>query len=197
MKETIKCFCENEIEVEFADEVDFTEEVISSILDGTFQNISCAACGTVLKPEFPTLFSDKTSGKTLYFLPEIERNAYFSGKKDAIKSDRIAIGYRELLEKIQIHKAVLDDRIIEMIKYFYLEKAPSELDLQIYFSRREAESLYFHIHGLKPDEVGETGIGFSFYEKLEADIEKMVKTKPFDTFLSPPYVSIKKIYLED
>ena len=88
-------------------------------------------------------------------------------------------------------------QIIEMIKYFYLEKAPNNADLQIYFDRIEEDKLLFHIYGLKKNEVGQTAIGSAFYNKLEPDIKKMTATKPFDSFLQPPYVSIRKIYLEE
>jgi hypothetical protein len=197
MKNTITCFCENQIDVDFADEVELNPQVISAVLEGSFQNVTCPSCETVLKPEFATLFKAEDKKDSIYFLPESERNAYLSGSRKTPEADRVVIGFRELLEKIKIREEALDDQIIEMIKYFYLEKAPSDADLQIYFSRKEKDTLYFHIHGLKKDEVGETGIGNSFYDKLKTDIIKMAATQPFDSFLQPPYVSIKKIYLEE
>jgi len=198
MKETLRCFCENEIEFEYADSVDLTEEVINSILAGEFMSVQCSACKRTLKPEFPVFLKSNEKKYSIYLVPENQRNHYIAGKY-SVKTDasRIVIGYRELVEKIKIFEKELDDRVIESIKYYFLEKTDvDDVKIRIFLQDVREKDFVFHIHGLKKDEIGITKTNRLLYEKIAGDIEAKIKEKPYSLFLTPPYVSVQNITFE-
>ena len=135
-------------------------------------------------------------------IPELDRNQYLMGKLPITIPDvtRVVIGYNELVEKMSIYKSELDDRIIEVMKYYILQKLPEpengEAEIFIYFISSDQDKLAFHIKGIKKEEIAVTNINFSMYEKILSEIDDKVKTEPFKDFLSPPYISINRIYLE-
>ena len=113
---------------------------------------------------------------------------------------RTVIGYRELIEKMTIHRSSLDDRIIEMIKFYIYTKATDEdgdKEIKIYFHKKEKDRLVFYIEGLEKDNIGISKIEQAVYNKIEREIDQKQEQKPYSSFLDPPYVSINKIYRED
>ena len=197
MIKTIQCYCEYPVEIDIPETVELTKEVKQSIIDGTFMSTTCKRCERVLKPEFGVTFVPQDTGGTIRFIPESERHAVMSGKKEVAEHYRVVIGYIELVEKMKILQFGLDDNVIEVIKYHYLEKAPKNADIDIYFHDKTEDGLEFYIHGLKKDEIGITRIKLDFYNTMKQKIEPLTQKEPYSAFLSPPYVSIKRIYLAD
>ena len=87
-------------------------------------------------------------------------------------------------------------RIIEIIKFRLLEKSENK-NIQIYFNSRENDQLVFYIHGLKEDQLGVSRIPFSLYQKLESEIDNLLKEDEIRLFTDGAYVSINRISLED
>jgi hypothetical protein len=203
MKE-ITCMCENTFEVDFPDSIDLEKEpqYIKNILDGSFMTVKCPQCGKLLKPEFPLKLSDKKRSIDISYIPEIERDTYLLGKLSYSlgKPSRVVIGYRELVEKISIYENSLDDRVIELLKYYLLTKAiesgASVERAKVFFQDKSLDTLVFHIEGIKKDEIAISKLTYEMYNKAAKDIEKKVKEEPFNKFLIPPYVSVNKIDLE-
>jgi len=202
----ITCYCEETFEADIPEKVDFDQNpgALTAILQGEFMSVTCPACGKILKPEYPFSLTGSTEGIDFFFVPEMDRAAYFIEKLeyDTGTHQRIIIGYRELVEKIKIYKEDLDDRIIEVIKYYLLQKAvdtvkDEDADIDIYFHEKKAGALVFHIEGIKKDEIAVTQIQGEMYDKIAGDIDKKASTDPFQTFLKPPYVSIKKVYIDN
>ena len=115
-------------------------------------------------------------------------------------SSKIVIGYSELVEKIRLKTNGLDDRAVEIIKYYLLEKAlisaDSESEIRIVFKRMESCSLVFNIEGLKTGNVGVSKISTDIYNKTVVNLENTINQEPFNTLLAPPYISLNKIYME-
>ena len=109
---------------------------------------------------------------------------------------RVAIGYKELVEKIVISGAKLDDRVIEIIKFNMLEKARNN-SIRIFLNHTEDSELVFHIYGLKPDQVGISRVPFSVYENISAQLDKLLSDDDIKLFTDSAYVSVSRIYLED
>ncbi|MBN2534063.1 MAG: CpXC domain-containing protein [Spirochaetales bacterium] len=202
----ITCYCEEIFDADIPDEVDLDKnpETITAIIDGKFMSITCPRCGKLLKPEYPFKLFSNSSGINLFFIPELDRSPYLLGKLEYSigTPDRVVIGYRELVEKISIYKEKLDDRIIETIKYYLMKKAVEtsnneEADIDVYFHEKKSGTFIFHIEGLKLGEIAETKIKKDMYDKIAKDIDQKIKSDPFKAFLSPPYVSIKRIYIEN
>jgi hypothetical protein len=204
MKREIFCYCEEKFETDLPDLIDLTAEkdTIEKILAGDFMTVTCPKCNKVMKPEFPLRLVDESKKLDIFFIPEMDRVAYFMDKLEykIANPARVVIGYPELVEKALCHKLGLDDRVIEAIKYFLLQKASENVagdqDVAIRFNSRKGENLVFHIEGIKKDEVGVTNVTAAMYDKIANDIEKTAAQDPMKAFLTPPYVSINRIYLE-
>ncbi len=202
MKRKLVCFCEHEFESDVPDSVDLTEqpEARRAILEGDFQTILCPGCGKTLKPEFPVLVREP--GRTLFFVPELDRVAYYRGKLPypVGEVDRVAIGYDELVEKLRIREAGLDDRVVEVLKYYLLQKVlenyEGEGEVRLLFSGLEPAGLVFHAHGLRDQEVGVLRVSRQMAEKAAEQLESKLRAEPFDQFLAGPYVSINKLATE-
>ncbi len=202
MKRKLVCFCEHEFESEVADSVDLEKqpEARRAILDGDFQTIQCPGCGKALKPEFPVMVREP--GRTLFFVPELDRSAYYRGKLPypVGEVDRVAIGYDELVEKLRIEEAGLDDRVVEVLKYYLLQKVlehyEGEAEVRLLFSGLEPEGLVFHLHGLRDKEVGVLKVSRQMADKAAQQLKEKLREEPFDQILAGPYVSVNKLATE-
>jgi len=200
----ITCLCENEFAVDIPELVDLAEqpETLNSILVGDFMSIECPKCGKILKPEFPFRLIDKQKGLDMFFIPELDRIPYLMGKIDYNTGSpgRVVIGYLELVEKLTIFIDDMDDRVIESIKYYLVQKAvqtaDNEEDILIYYKSKKDDILTFHISGLKKDEIAVSKMNMDMYNKIVAEIDSKSTSEPFCNFLTPPYVSINRIYIE-
>lgn len=201
-KRKITCYCDNEIEIEVPVAIDLEKEPETErkILDGSFLSFTCNQCGKVLKPEFPIRIFDKKNRIEIFLLPELERGAFSNGKakyelEDAERG-RVVIGYPELVEKLKIARSSLDDRVIEIMKFYLLEKAGADDSVQAYFYEKLSESIEFHIHGMREGEVGVSKVPFRIYEQIEGELDDKVTDELFAPIVEPPYVSIQKTYRE-
>ena len=199
----IVCFCEHRFEAEMPDRVDLTQspEVEEQIVSGEFLAVRCPSCGKVLKPEFPVFVRD--AGGTILLVPELDRAAFFRGRlpyglEDA---ERVVIGYEELAEKFLIKRAGLDERVVELIKYYLLRKLLEECEgdqeIRLLFSRREGPSLVFNALGVKEGEVGVLKVPEQTLAKAQAQLEQKLAEEPVAELLRGPYVSVNKLYAED
>lgn len=193
----IPCHCGNIIEADIESNIDLSQkpEIYKDIIEGDFMSFTCPECGFVVKAETSLHLTYSQKGLNISFLPEADRSSYYTGR---IKTDssRVVIGYRELVEKILVYGADLDDRVIEIIKFRLLQKAETE-SANIYFSSLDNESIIFHIYGLKPDKVGVTKIPVDIYKSIEQQLEQLLEDEDIKLFTDGPYVSVNRIYLED
>ena len=119
------------------------------------------------------------------------------GKLEIPETDRVVIGFRELVEKIRILKTGMDDKIVEMVKFYILQKIDSENEIIIEFNSFENNELEFHIYGLKQDEIGISRLPADFYENVRKSAKKMEKEEPFNFILEGPYISLNKFEWEN
>jgi hypothetical protein len=204
VKRKLVCLCEYEFEEDIPESVDLSKEpkLEQAILAGDFLTSRCPNCGKLLKPEFPVLIRDPASEVTLYFVPELDRGPFYRGALSYPIGEvtRVAIGYDELVEKFLIKRAGLDDRVVEVLKYYLLQKAleraSEEGDVRILFAALEPQSLVFHAHGLKDGEVGVLRVSRQMAEKAAAQLEDKRRQDPFAQILDGPYVSVNKLMTE-
>ena len=202
MKRKLVCFCEHEFESEVQDEVDLDREpqARQAILSGDFQTVRCPSCGKELKPEFPVTVREP--GQTLFMVPELDRVAFYRGTLayPMAQVDRVAIGYDELVEKLRIREAGLDDRVVEVLKYYLLQKVlehyEGEAEVRLLFRSLDDAGLMFHAIGLKDDEVGVLRVSRQMADKAAAQLEQKLREEPFSLILQGPYVSINKLATE-
>ncbi|RPJ06666.1 MAG: hypothetical protein EHM28_09650, partial [Spirochaetaceae bacterium] len=176
----LTCMCENKFSADIADTYDTGKnpETVESILSGNFLNAKCPACGKVLKPELNVLVKNVIKGTDIRLIPELERMTYLKNLKDKPdSSDRIVIGYPELIEKTRILKDGFDDQVIEYLKYLVLSKVlektaeTDENDISITYNDKKGDEILFHIMGLKADEVGIFKVPVDWYKQAQGEIK--------------------------
>ncbi len=202
MKVTVPCHCGNTFEYEYSENAEINRETAESIKHGKFMNAICSKCGITMKPEFPVMFTYPEKNMKIFLIPELQRDSFLRGKSAFVekKPDRFVIGFRELAEKIRILESALDDINVECVKYYILSKieteSKTENEIRIYFDSLKDDKLTFHIHGLKDNEIGILAVDMDFYRLSSEKAEKSISEEPFRSFLTPPYISILRVYRE-
>jgi hypothetical protein len=206
-KRSITCFCEHVFETEIPESVDLVAEpsVADEVLRGDFMTVSCPLCGKRLSPEYPCAFTGVAGSRRLFFIPELDRVSYLRGKLPYETGNpwRVAIGFPELAEKLKLAGTGMDDRVIEIMKYYLLTRSSGqegmastedgEGEVTALFAGEEHGKLLFHISGLRKGEIAVAKLGRDLYSKIESDIEKRVLDDPFKEFCDGPYVSVRRI----
>ena len=193
----LTCTCEKNFEFDIPESVDLSlrPEATEEILSGTFFTLTCPHCGEIIKPEFPLKITDQEKKIDIFLVPEMERDRYLAGLTHYPESARVVIGFAELAEKLRILSDELDDRAVEILKYYLLLKAANQ-DLRIYYKETDGDDLVFEIIGLRDGEVGNARIPEALYNTSKHELEHKLGEEPFSLFLEPPYVSVNKIELE-
>jgi len=197
----IACFCENTFDAPIAESADLAAEpdVEGLILSGEFMSVHCTACGKRLTPEFPFHLSGVKGAGSIFLVPESDHVAFVRGKLSYTVggAGRVAVGFPELAEKVRIFGQGLDDRVIEIMKFYLLTGSrgggESTRDVSLSYQGEEEGRLVFHITGLRDGEIGVTRLAREFYRRVEADVEQRVGEEPFRDFCSPPWVSIRRV----
>jgi len=205
----IACFCEKTFDAEIPDAIDLSldEGVQDLILGGDFMAVTCPACGKRLTPEFPCVVSmageipGAGGARDVLLVPELDRVACLSGRHGGLKDGhaRVAIGMPELVEKVLIFSRSLDDRVVEIMKYYLLTgsagSAAEDREVTLRYSGDEGERMVFHITGLSEGQIGVARLGRDIYDRIQSDLATRLAEEPFSIFCDAPYVSIRKAEL--
>jgi len=191
----INCFCGHSFEIEFDEDINLLEtpEVADQIINNDFMVYTCPVCNKKLTPEFTTTFHDSKLNITM--IPEIDRDRLLSGKI-ILNTQQVVIGFPELQEKFIIRKFDFDDRIIEIIKLYLLEKIDSDVEITILFHNFVNNELYFYINGLKEKETAISKIPLQIYNNIKVDLDNKLKDPDIYELLSFPYRSVNTIITE-
>lgn len=197
MLRKVNCLCGAAFDADVPEKFDLDAEPATGakILSGDFLSMSCPECGVEIKPEYPVLVTGMAGKLALFLVPEMERTSYLAGQFEVPRGASVAIGYGELAEKYKIALRGLDERVIELMKYYlYLkadESAP-EAEVRVSFSGEEGGSMVFAIEGLKPDEVALARLPMVQYDKMAAELPAKMVQEPFSEMLSGQYISVQK-----
>ncbi|HTZ50279.1 MAG TPA: CpXC domain-containing protein [Spirochaetia bacterium] len=205
----VACFCEATFEADVPSAADLAAdpEVGELISSGNFGALTCPACGRRLTPEFPFRLGGVKRFGEIFMVPEADRVSWERGTLDYPLGTpaRVTVGFPELAEKVLISGLDLDDRVIEIMKYYLLtgSRGPSgveeeedegpDLDVTIRYRGREGERHLFHIMGMKDDEVGVARLADELYRKIAGSVESRVTEEPFSDFCVPPWVSLRRL----
>jgi hypothetical protein len=160
------------------------------LLDRSLTQFTCADCGHQAQVVYPLLYHDLADRFMVWMLPEMQGKAGEPPEElPAEVMKKLGDTYRfrsvrnlnELIEKIVIFDAKLDDRIVELAKLVVAAKLPPEkADGEIYFSglSGEGKEAMLNFAVLKPPPVGDFGfsvlreaicrtLGVDFAEKLK------------------------------
>jgi hypothetical protein len=199
----ISCFCETSFDADLPTSADMTAdpEIEQLILDGSFMAVTCPGCGRRLTPEYPFRLTGVRGFGDLFLVPETDRGAYARGtlEYDTGAPGRIVVGFAELGEKVQIAGLGLDDRVIEIMKYYLLTgsatggDAEQEKEVRIVYRGRESGRHLFNIMGMKDGEIGIARLAEDLYSRIASDVETRVMEDPFRDFCAPPWVSLRRV----
>ena len=200
MKKRIPCICENSFEVEVSEEIDLDKnsEYLEQIQNGSFYNFTCPACGKNNKPEFPILVDWPSKGLKFEVIPELDRGEFYLRKKTPTEKNQVLpetiIGYPEMAERITVIRDGYDPVPVEAIKYNLQLKAEEQYpdnDIEIWYFGSTADSLEFHIHGIKENEVAVMKVPMSTYERTLNDYKSNPKSAIFTALRFRTYLSYK------
>ncbi|MGA2612948.1 MAG: CpXC domain-containing protein [Spirochaetia bacterium] len=197
----VACFCDNVFEADVPDSADLEAEpdVEKQIESGDFMALTCPNCGKRLTPEFPFRLSLRGGRGELIMIPGKDMNGLIRGKLDYDigRPFRVVVGFPEMAEKLYILEAGLDDRIIEIMKYYLLTGAAGaedqDRDVVLRYKGEQEGRHVFHVLGLKDGEIGVARLGDEIYRKIAQDVDARVKDEPFQDFCSPPWVSVRRL----
>ena len=137
----VSCSCGRAFIAEAARSINIRRvpRVRDMILDGSFHQANCPACGSRLTVERPFYYSDPDRGAVFLIMPRGERLHHRrDGKRisaqepamalisagRAITQMRVIYGMDELREKLIAQNAGIDDRHVELLKLFILHEHP-------------------------------------------------------------------------
>src|SRR5271157_405016 len=199
----IACFCETTFDADMPSSADMTgdPEIEQLILDGSFMSVTCPGCGRRLTPEYPFHLTGVGGFGDLFLVPEADRGPYERGRLDydVGAPGRIVVGFPELREKVLIARLGLDDRVVEIMKYYLLTgsanagQGEQEKEVGIVYRGTESDRHVFNIMGMKEGEIGVARLAQELYARIASDVETRVEEDPFLDFCAPPWVSLRKI----
>ena len=185
-----QCYCENVIEIDTSRRILLDSATMESISNGDFMVISCDKCGKILKPELELDFSTE-EGQHYHLVPENDRITFFEQPPKSSQGLRYIVGYRELVELVLELKHGFSPQVIELIKLQIVQKVEEPADVVILLEDSDEDSLTFHIHGLKENEVGVISIPKGIYERISKDLPDLSKQEPYKSIISGPYISLR------
>jgi hypothetical protein len=203
MKHKITCLCGAVFSADADEEInlDNNPDYLDRIMDGSFMSFSCPDCGKKHKPEFPLVV--QWPGKKIKFevLGELDRGGFYRRKKDP-PGIATVIGYPELADRLAVIRDGLEPVVIEALKYYLLLKAEETYpDLQISAwyqgsgadSSGHPESVEFHLHGIRADEIAVSRVPWTLYEKTMADYKKNPRRELFSSLRTRSYLSVQNM----
>jgi len=195
----ITCFCEHVFEVDAPELLDLDTEVKAEneIFEGSFMAYTCPNCGKLVKPELSCRIVSKKKGIDLFMFPETERLDFYHEREHEPKGSSVVIGYSELVERLHVLNAKLVPEAVEVLKYFLYQKAESvnpEADISVFFEKVDADSLEFHILGIKADQIAVMKVPLNFYEEAIKDCKERKDEEPFASIIKGSYISVMNMF---
>ncbi len=190
----LSCTCGHEFETKLWDALNVTEnkELKGKLLSGEINQIQCPKCQKKSYIEKSLLYHDRDQRLWIQVLPQADRPKWPKlqesyqeelKKNSGIKKYyfRLAFGREELLEKIRIFDANLDDRILELLKVRILtedETLKTVSDAKIFFSRYlpQEEELHFSVASQEKNISQTIVIAFQHYNDIRESKEHVEAT---------------------
>ncbi len=179
-----KCTSEQSITHWQSVNVTLDPDLKKKVLNHAIVRFTCENCGYVAEVYHPLLYHDMEQRLVLFLGEEAPDDPAYEGIFDSLVSSieaghtfRLVGSVSELVEKILIRDAGLDDRVIEVVKLSILEQLDESLrggDPELFFSGlvREGDAEAEMDFELSND-TGMTGVSVPFedtFRKVEAEV---------------------------
>lgn len=164
------------------------------ILSRKINIFSCPDCGQMALMPSPLFYKDEDKKLILYFSPATthqDRQRLFEDLKQKSSAEikqmqgyhlRFISEYNELLEKILIFDAGLDDKVVEFLKMMILMQTPDKAENRVaMFGKLENGYIEFMLHDKKENQVYTSNIPMSTYDMIKDQLAQSgVKYESFD-----------------
>jgi hypothetical protein len=206
------CSCGYEFKATLWDALNVTEnkKLKPQLLNGDINVIKCKKCNKRSYIEKDVLYHDMDKKLWVQMFPQADRSKWHELEeeqqiqvKKRVKSDtyhfRMAFGREELLEKIRIFDANLDDRAIELLKVKVVEEDKTlkdAADLKILFSRcvPEDAEIQYHVTSQENNISQTVVVSYDHYEEiLETEEHLKLTEEPAKVVCDGMYINIAKI----
>ena len=216
-KYPIRCpKCGTEAEVELYDSINVVEDppLREDLMGNRLNAVTCAACSFLFRVDKPLLYIDPIRGFAVWWTPE----GAAQPEKAADEYRRMLASLREapgrldlklhlvyerveLVERVFLLEAGLDERIVEYIKYLIYSKNARKVDAQakrLLFNAQDSddETLCFVVQDIATRRL--EGV-LKYDRKMVADLDTMFAnnpTKPLDELFPHPYISARTLMLD-
>lgn len=170
-----------------------TPEVREQVLDGSLFKWKCPQCKNSFFMQAPFLYNDDENRFMVYFIPGFKERSYkiptviktLSDYDTASSILRIAPSFVELVEKIRIFEAGLDDRVVEAVKLLYsnmhVQDKGEKVFSMVFESCKENGDMHFGVY--LEDKDFEAVLPQSVYDLAIIDISPMFGDDPEEEFI--------------
>jgi len=193
-----KCHQTTEIDVRQSINVALDPELKARVKDGSLFVWECPYCGQRNLALYQTLYHDPDAKLMVWLLPgEAQPPQQVA---DAVKelegyTLRIVREVGDLIEKVNIHDAGLDDTVLEMCKWVtrreLAEKNPEAADAKLRFLRMEGADnelvMAFPLNG----QMQVVNVGFNVYEDARGIVSRNPSMQP-----APGFAQVDAAFLE-
>lgn len=183
------CHQPTEIDVRQSINVALDPELKNRVKDGSLFVWECPYCGHRNLALYQTLYHDPDSKLMVWLLPGQAQPP--EQVAEAVKqlegyTLRIVREVGDLIEKVNLHDAGLDDTVLEMCKWVtrreLAEKNPAAMDARLRFLRLEGADndlvMAFPLNG----QMQVVNIGFNVYEDARGILQRNPSVKPAEGF---------------
>ncbi len=196
--------------------VTFDPKLKEKLLDGSLFKVDCENCGQELRMPEQTLYHDMDAQLMVFLYPleeqptwqkavdhvtdvfdEIEKSDVDSDVPKEDYTRRVCFGRNELIEKIRINEAGLDDGIIEIAKLLVITSNREEFDNMapvMLFSQVQDDGKWEFVCF---DRQSGEPIGSLTLDKRQIEDAVSKGTDALDAIRRPPYVSFWKMIEEE
>ena len=184
-----KCHQTTQIDVHQSINVALEPELKSRVKDGSLFVWECPYCGQRNLALYQTLYHDPDAKLMVWLLPGQAQPP--QAVAEAVKqlesyTLRIVREVGDLIEKVNLHDAGLDDTVLEMCKWVtrreLSEKNPEAADAHLKFLRMEGADnelvMAFPLNG----QMQVVNVGFNVYEDARGILMRNPSVKPADGF---------------
>jgi hypothetical protein len=204
--------CGFQVQAEITTTIRPSDQSIEELFDGTLNQSICDQCAKEFICESSLVFKSETDDYIIYFdssiaglgwekaeeQMQVALDASLSGlDKDDRPECRLTLTRNEFIEKIAIHLANLDDKLIEYLKFhIYSQEKLNHQNVQLLydFNRSDSEMIEFSVVDLKDgSHRHNTQTPHEMLEQLQNQLDSDDCPIDMDEVFSGLYVQVQKL----
>lgn len=207
--------CGSDVAVEVSCIITPGSDELRELFAGALNQNRCPQCGASFVLGTPLVFRDSEQHFIVYYMPiddrsswrEVEARITDIGNRvfaeipeNARPQCRLTFRRRNFIEKIASHRAGLDDRLLEYVKYQLYNRPVDPIDqirseLLFDFSGADDDKLVFLLFDRETGEpTGAAHLPMEVYHELEEAFRGDSLEEELDHLFPGPYVSVERLF---